>query len=275
MPILLLFYRLMVRPLLREPVRTSLTILAIDLAGGAATGSFRSSMETLAGDNDLEVRASGGVPESVVGTLATLPYSIRVSPRIEDYAVITATKKSLPLIGLDLVAEGSAYAQKDAEKIGVPQIESGSENVLEHLFDAGNIWVGSSAGYKTGDHVELLINDRVRNYTVRGVYADSNGNEFAIVMDLAAAQQALGRYGRVDRLLLTVPETPSLEDWQQRLRGALPAGVEIRPQGTGANENRRMLTAFRWNLRLLSYISLVVGAFLIYNTITVSVVRRR
>ena len=66
----------------------------------------------------------------MVGTLATLPYSIRVSPRIEDYAVITATKKSLPLIGLDLVAEGSAYAQKDAEKIGVPQIESGSENVL-------------------------------------------------------------------------------------------------------------------------------------------------
>src|SRR6267154_901842 len=88
-------------------------------------------------------------------------------------------------------------------------------------------------------------------------------------------RQALGRYGRVDRLLLKVPETPSLEDWQQRLRGALPAGVEIRPQGTGTNENRRMLTAFRWNLRLLSYISPVVGAFLIYNTISVSVVRRR
>jgi putative ABC transport system permease protein len=55
----------------------------------------------------------------------------------------------------------------------------------------------------------------------------------------------------------------------------LPAGVEVRPQGAGTNENRRMLAAFRWNLRLLSYISLVVGAFLIYNTISVSVVRRR
>jgi len=285
MPLLLLFYRLMVRPLFREPVRTSLTILAIglgvavvlaiDLAGGAATGSFRSSMETLAGDNDLEVRASGGVPESVVGTLATLPYLIRVSPRIEDYAVIAETKKSLPLIGLDLVAEGSAYAQRDSEKTGAPQIEGGSENVLEHLGDADSIWVGSSAGYKTDDHVELLINDRVHNYTVRGVYPDSNGNESAIVMDLAAAQQALARYGRVDRILLKVPETPSLEDWQQRLRGMLSAGVEVRPQGTGTNENRRMLAAFRWNLRLLSYISLVVGAFLIYNTISVSVVRRR
>ena len=36
-----------------------------------------------------------------------------------------------------------------------------------------------------------------------------------------------------------------------------------------------MLRAFRWNLRILSYISLVVGAFLIYNTIAISVVRRR
>jgi len=250
-------------------------VLAIDLAGVAATGSFHSSMETLAGDNDLEVRASGGVPESVVGTLATLPYSIRVSPRIEDYAVIAETKKSLPLIGLDLVAEGSTYAQKDSENAGVSEIESGSENVFENLGGADSIWVGSSVGYNRGDHVELLINDRVGKYTVRGVYPDSNGNESAIVMDLAAAQQALSRYGRVDRILLKVPETPSLDDWQQRLRGGLPAGVEIRPQGTGTNEDRRMLAAFRWNLRLLSYISLVVGAFLIYNSISVSVVRRR
>src|SRR5258708_4213231 len=194
---------------------------------------------------------------------------------MEDYAVIAETKRSLPLVGLDLVAEGSAYAQKDSENGGVSETERGSENVFENLADADSIWVGSSVGYKRGAHVELHINDRVGKYTVRGVYPDSNGNESAIVMDLAAAQQALGRYGRVDRILLKVPETPSLEDWQQRLRGALPAGVEVRPQGTGTNENRRMLAAFRWNLRLLSYISLVVGAFLIYNTISVSVVRRR
>ena len=36
-----------------------------------------------------------------------------------------------------------------------------------------------------------------------------------------------------------------------------------------------MLSAFRWNVRVLSYISLIVGAFLIYNTIAISVVRRR
>jgi len=276
----------MVRPLFREPVRSFLTILAIalgvavvlaiDLAGGAATGSFRSSMETLAGDNDLEIVTPGGVPESAVGTLATLPYSVRISPRIEDYAVVADTKKSLPLIGLDLVAEGSAFLQSESQESAGSRTQNDSEDVLlGYLGDADSIWVGSSLGYKAGDRVALLINDQVHDYEMRGVYPDSNGDESAIVMDLAAAQHALVRYGRVDRILLKVPETPSLEDWQQRLRAVLPAGVEIRPQGTGTNENRRMLAAFRWNLRLLSYISLVVGAFLIYNTISVSVVRRR
>jgi putative ABC transport system permease protein len=285
MPLFLLFYRLMVRPLFREPVRTLLAILAIalgvavvlaiDLAGDAATGSFRSSMETLAGDNDLEVTASGGIPENVVGTLATLPYAIRISPRIEDYAAFANSKRSLPLIGLDLVAEGSAYSQNASQNSGQSKTQGTSDNVFKHLGDEGSIWVGSSTGYKTGDRIELLINDRVNNYTVQGVFHDSNGNESAIVMDLAAAQRALNRFGRVDRILLKMPETQSLEEWQQRLRAALPAGVEVRPQGTGTNENRRMLAAFRWNLRLLSYISLIVGAFLIYNTISVSVVRRR
>jgi putative ABC transport system permease protein len=285
MPLFLAFYRLMVRPLFREPVRTLLTILAIalgvavvlaiELAGGAAAGSFHSSMETLAGKSDLEVTASGGVPESVVGTLATLPYSIRVSPRIEDYAVIAATKKSLPLIGLDFVAEGSAYAQSKFQITDDSQTQRASENAFEHLGDADSIWVGSSLGFKTGDHVELLINDRVGDFTVRSVYPDSRGNESAIVMDIATAQHVLARYGRIDRILLKVTETLSLEEWQQRLRAVLPVGVEVRPQGTGTNENRRMLAAFRWNLRLLSYISLIVGAFLIYNTVSVSVVRRR
>ena len=282
---LFLFYRLMLRPLLQEPVRAALTILAvtlgvavvlaIDLAGAAATGSFRASIETLTGDNDLEIVATGGVPESVVGTLATLPYSIRISPRIEDSAVIVATKQTLPLIGLDLVAESGSTWNRMTSESKLSERLTPSEDAMRSLLKLDSIWVGASLGKKPGDRLRLLINDSVREFTIRGVYPDSNGNESAIVMDLAAAQCALNRFGRVDRILLKVPETPSLEEWQERLRAVLPAGVEIRPQGTGTNENRRMLAAFRWNLQLLSYIALIVGAFLIYNTISVSVVRRR
>jgi putative ABC transport system permease protein len=64
-------------------------------------------------------------------------------------------------------------------------------------------------------------------------------------------------------------------DWEAVLTPHLPDGISLARQGARTDENRKMLSAFRWNLRVLSYISLVVGAFLIYNTISISVVRRR
>jgi putative ABC transport system permease protein len=275
-----LFYRLIIRPLLHEPVRTSLTVLAIalgvavvlaiDLAGTAATGSFHSSMETLAGDNDLEITAGGGVPESVMGALAGLPYPVRFSPRVEDFAVMQDTKQTLPLLGLDLV-------EKTNDRGALPegmQIEQ-PEDALRHLGEDDSIWVGASLGRKVGDRMELLINDQVHTYVVRAVFPDSGGNASAIVMDIAAAQHALGRTGRVDRILVKIPAKPGVEEWKQRLASVLPAGVEVRAAGASTDENRKMLAAFRWNVRLLSYIALVVGAFLIYNTVSVSVVRRR
>lgn len=278
MPRLLLFYRLLVRPLFKEPVRAALTllaialgvavVLAIELAGNAAAGSFHSSLETLTADADLEVTASGGLPEKIVGTLATLPYALRVETRVEDYAVIAETKQTVPLIGLDFVAEAS---QRSGLAFQAPQ----SEDALKYLGAKNSVWVGESLGRKSGERVALLINDQVGVYTVRGVFSDSYGNASAIVMDIAAAQQALKRSGRVDRLLIKAPSEVSVEEWQQRLTKALPAGVLVRLAGAETNENRRMLAAFRWNLNLLSYIALVVGAFLIYNTISVSVVRRR
>ena len=286
MPRLFLFYRLMLRPLLQEPVRALLTIfavalgvavvLAIDLAGTAATGSFRASMETLAGDNDLEIVASGGVPETIVGKIATLPYSIRVSSRMEDTAVIADTNQTLPLLGFDLVGEAnSLVAANPPYGSEAGNTFAPSEDAMRFLQKTDGIWVGASLDKRTGDKLRVLLNDQVREFTLRGVYPDSNGSESAILMDLATAQRALNRFGRVDRILLKVEEPPGLEVWQQRVRAVLPDGVEVRPQGTSTNENRRMLAAFRWNLQLLSYIALIVGAFLIYNTISVSVVRRR
>jgi putative ABC transport system permease protein len=285
MPRWKLFYRLMMRPLFREPVRLGLmvlavglgvaVVLAIELAGNAAAGSFHSSMESLAGDNDLEVVASGGVPEAVVATLATQAYAMRLSPRMEDFAVDTRTRETLPLIGLDLIAEGSRYAsQADAGYID-PNNKKSMEESVRDLENPESVWIGASLGKKTGEHVSLLINDRVLDCVVRGVFPEASGNENAILMDIAGAQRALNRFGRVDRILIKLPTNSNLEGWQKRLSGVLPPGAEVRPQGTGTEENRKMLAAFRWNLRLLSYIALVVGAFLIYNTISVSVVRRR
>jgi putative ABC transport system permease protein len=278
-----LFYRLMLRPMLREPVRMGLTILAvaigvavvlaIELAGSAAVGSFHSSLETLAGNYTLEIVAVGGVPDSVVRMLAAEPVPLQYSARMEDYATITESKETQPLVGVDMIAEGSQYLAVDHA-----QTEANSnpiETSLKYLEQPTSVWVGSSLKKKIGDQIELLTNDQKRMCIVRGVYPDSSGNDSAIVMDLAGAERALKRSGRLDRILLKLPKNADSESWQKRIAALLPAGAEIRPQGTATAENRKMLSAFRWNLRLLSYIALIVGAFLIYNTISISVVRRR
>ncbi len=285
MPHLKLFYRLMIRPLFHEPVRLTLTIfavalgvavvLAIELAGNAAAGSFRSSMETLAGDNDLEIVASGGVPESVIASLSSQPLSLRISPRIEDFATVADTRQTLPLIGLDLIAEGNHYVSQDSASVSTLPSGGSPLDSLKLMQDPTSVWVGASLRKNPGDQLRLLLNDQTFLCTVRGVYPDSNGSESAILMDIAAAQKALNRFGRVDRLLLKLPAGANLNKTQERIRAVLPPGVDVRPQGTATNENRKMLAAFRWNLRLLSYIALIVGAFLIYNTISISVVRRR
>jgi putative ABC transport system permease protein len=270
-----IFYRLIVRPLYREPVRTLLTVLAvalgvavvlaIELAGNAAAGSFRSSMETLTGTANLEVTAVGGVPDAVVGALATLPYPIKVQPRIDDFAM-TPAGLTVPLIGLDLIADHPEGFRND-------QPSAGSEDLAQTLT-GDSVWISANLGAHAGDTLPLQVNDTARPYTVRGVMGGSGSSSF-VLMDLATAQRALNRLGRVDRILLTVPSMPSLEQWEQRIRSALPAGVQLRRQGSETDANRRMLSAFRWNLRILSYVALVVGAFLIFNTISVSVVRRR
>ena len=273
-----LLYRLIIRPWLRQPGRALLiffavalgdgAVVAIDLAGDAAAGSFHSSMETLAGKDDFEVTAAGGLPEAIVARLDTLPFALRVSPRIEDHAMVVATGETVPLIGIDFVAQAN-----DAET----KIEGASSGEsLRHINDPDAIWTTSGLGRAVGDKIQLLINDQARVYEVRGLIPDSaQAGGDAILMDIGAAQMATGKSGRVDRILIRTPDTKNFDLWQSKLQQALPAGALLNAQGSETAANRRMLAAFRWNLRMLSYIALLVGAFLIYNAVSVSVVRRR
>jgi len=282
-----LFWRLMVKPLGREPARTALTIaavalgvavvLAMDLASDAATGSFHSSLETLSGRQDFEISAAGGVPEEIIGKLVALPYDWQITPRMEGYASVVDAKRGLPLLGLDLIAEANRSSLPEARPAAPDQIFDSSQFSVEDFAKSDSIWAGQSLGKTRGDTLQLLVNDRTLTFTVRGVYPDDSGSGSAILMDIATAQATLGRVGRVDRIFIRLPQNPvtSLDEWRHRAQQALPEGVQLRAAGAATDENRKMLAAFRWNLRLLSYIALIVGAFLIYNTISVSVVRRR
>jgi len=274
-----LFYRLILRPLRRERLRTALTVLAvalgvaavlsIELAGQAAVGSFRSSLETLTGSANLEVTAPGGIPPEAFARVATAPYALKLHPRIEDYGVIAGEiRRTVPIIGIDVI---NVDMTSEGALGGAPLAADAS--TFSNVWLNESVWASSGLGYKNGDRIRLLINDTASDFTVRGLLNDPAGE--TILMDLAPATRLLRRGGRLDRILIEAPPTHSMEEWETLLRQSLPEGVAIARQGAQTEENRRMLDAFRWNLRVLSYVSLAVGAFLIYNTISVSLVRRR
>ena len=283
---LLRFFRaFLLRPLLREPVRAGLTllavalgvavVLAIELAGQAAAGSFHASLETLVGNQDLEVTAVGGVPEDVYARLARLPYPLHLTARMEDFAVVRPAGEVVPLVGLDLVAQSGAVTGSD----GRSDATLGQANAQQAAPEdwASAVWVGSGLGRKAGDTIRLQLGDSEREYGVAGVLPDVPDAELfrrTVAMDIGLAQQALGRTGRIDRILVRLPPGSDAAKYQAILAKEVP-GVVADRAGARRDENRKMLAAFRWNLRLLSYIALIVGAFLIYNTISVSVVRRR
>lgn len=275
MPSLLVFYRLMLRPLARDRVRTVLAIftvalgvavvLAIELAGDAAAGSFRSSVQALSGREDFEVTAVGGVPGDVVGRLARLPYPIHVTARIESVITVQGIRRPFTLLGVDFLASAADLPG------GQPP---GGRSDGQPVPGERAVWVPKGLGKRPGESIKILVNDRFEEFHVAGVLPAPEVDDL-LVMDIATADEAFGRRGDVDRILVRVPATASLEEWDRRIGAALPDGVTLLRRGAATAENRRMLSAFRWNLRVLSYVALIVGAFLIYNTISVSVVRRR
>ena len=266
-------YRLIVRPMARDPVRTLLTvaavalgvavIVAVDLASEASMGSFRSSLESLEGSASYEITQVGGIPETVYGDLARLPEPLAFSPRIESFALLPSTGEQVPLFGVDLVGDTMPGT------VGAMQRPDVSE-----LIEEPSAWVTASLGVSPGATLELIAGDRRLELRVQGVIDPSRtvAGRF-VVMDIALAQRLLGRIGRLDRIY--VYAQGDARDWNVVLAPLLPPAASILPAGTGTEDSRRMLTAFRWNLRTMSYATILVGAFLIYNTISAYIVRRR
>lgn len=249
-----LLWTFVVRPLRRDAIRTALTVvavalgvavvIAIELAGQAAAGSFQSSLETLLGKTDLQITANGGVDEIWVARLAELPRNMRISPVLETQAIVEGAGP-VQLYGVDLLGAGPVVSSALARRTGM----------------------------SSGGKLPLQINDANHKFTIAKII-DAKDSEF-VLLDIADAQKALGAYGKLDSIDITTSPGEDVTRIESEVRAMLPPAYSLDRPGVRSQENQRMLRAFRWNLRVLSYISLVVGAFLIYNTISVSVVRRR
>ena len=269
-----LLFRLIVRPMVRDRARAFLTvsavalgvavIVAVDLAGDASMGSFRSSLESLQGSASYEITQVGGIPEAVYGELARLEEPLAFSPRIEGFALLLGTGEEVALFGVDLVGD-TTFGETGSR----PRPD------VSELIDVPSVWVTASLGVSPGRTLPVVAGDRRMDLVVQGIIEPSGvrAGPF-LLMDIALAQRLLARLGNLDRIYVHAPPGDE-RDWGARLAPHLPPAAAILPAGTRTDDNRRMLRAFRWNLRMMSYTTILVGAFLIYNTITAYVVRRR
>ena len=248
-------------------------VIAIDLAGDAAAGSFESSMTTLVGRVDYEITANAGVDEQYLAKLAALPVDARFAAVMEQPVVIvrltsthpaSAHSASTTLYGIDIVGSGAGLGGVGGEGIQPEELET-SAVVSSDLAERFH--------WKKGDEITLRGRDHSAKFKIQTIAPKQNTGWIGI--DIGAAQMLLDSSGKVQRIEVFVGPHEDAARVEKLIRAMVPSTWEVETPGARSEENRRMLRAFRWNLRILSYISLLVGAFLIYNTIAVSVVRRR
>jgi putative ABC transport system permease protein len=140
------------------------------------------------------------------------------------------------------------------------------------LFMSGRL--ASRLGLEPGDFVSLARGARARDFHLAGTLAIDQRAELPeniLVTDIAAAQVFLGKIGRLSHIDLRLG---NLEDVEE-LRSALPQGAYVIDTGTRNRARLDMTRAFRINLAALGLLALVIGLFLIYNTISFQVIRRR
>ncbi|HVN78987.1 MAG TPA: ABC transporter permease, partial [Terriglobia bacterium] len=291
-----LFRQFILRFLLRERVRASVTVfgislgiavvIAIQLSNASAVRGFAAAIEAVSGKSSLEIVGSAlGIDETRILELDWLRQYGPISPIIEGEGLASFSPDRtewLHILGVDILKDRSFRDYQLLEFESQNRIPTARE-FLSLLLDPQSIILtrkfADRHGLQVGARLKMITGDRVRIYVVRGLLLDEGpartleGN-FAL-MDIAAAQLALGRLGRLDRLELQVSATDSLEAVEQSIASRLPADLAVERPSRRGRQVEKMLEAFHFNLSALSHISLLVGLFLIYSTISVSVVARR
>ncbi len=297
-----LFRQVIVRQLRLEPVRSAVTVLgvalgiavvvAIRLANVSSLRGFEVALETMAGATSVEIVGPAlGIDETLVPQLGFLRDYGLVSPVVEGDALAEPDRRAesesrpaemLRVLGVDILRD---QPLRDYRLIGFAGGDRppSAQEFLELLLDSRAIVLTEKyarrVGLEVGSTVWLTVGDRRDAFTVRGLLADEGparvlDGHFAL-MDIAAAQLALDRLGRLDRIDVRLDAAVAIEVAEREIAARLPDSLTVQRPARRGQQVEQMLAAFHLNLTALSYVALLVGLFLVYNTVSISVVARR
>lgn len=249
--------------------------LAIRIANDSANASFAAGVDLIAGKAHLEIR--GEIDETLLPKIARAPGVKAATPLVEGVVTLPDWPgEYLRIVGVDLFTNEPFRAFElrqarrknfDFEKwLGAPGIALTKEFADRHRIAEGN-------------RLRVLANSVSRELPVVALIdaGDSPAgaqSRFA-AMDIGWAQELFATQGRLASISLLLDAPGRMPQIAQTLRSHLPDHLTIEPPRQRSFQMQQMLSAFRLNLTALSMVSLLVGAFLIYNTVSASVARRR
>ncbi|MBV8587025.1 MAG: ABC transporter permease, partial [Verrucomicrobia bacterium] len=126
-----------------------------------------------------------------------------------------------------------------------------------------------------GDKIRVQVGEDTVELRI-SFFLTTKGTDSALAaMDIGWAQELLQKSGRLTSVLFRVTQSESRDEVARKLRQQLSTDVTVGPPSDRSALVNQLLSGFQLNLTALSLVSLLVGAFLIYNTITSSALRRR
>ncbi len=279
------------RHLLRHPAQLALaligltlgvgTMVAVDVATASSRRAFELSLQAVNGAATHQITGGPrGIDERLYPQLrahAPAAGALRFAPLVAGY--VTVGERTLQLIGIDPFAAAQLAGGRPVAAAPDPATED--VDGLRRWFTEPGAVVMSAAtaaalGLAINGRFDLAVGGVRQRATLVGRIADAGpGFETVLLTDIAQAQEWLGRAGRLSRIDVRVAEGAAGAALLARLRAQLPADLELHATRAQGGETFAMTDAFTTNLKAMSLLALLVGAFLIYGAVSFAVLQRR
>ena len=276
------------RHLRRHPLLATLNILSVALgvavylatqiANQSANRAFAATVDLVAGKAELEITApAGNLPETCFPIVAATSGISAATPIVRGLATLPDFPgEYLVVLGIDVFTNepfrtfdptGFDAEELDIQRwLGPPgSIALSEEFVARHRLKAGD---------RIRARVNMLDHDLTVGFILRNKGAPLQDSRFA-AMDIGWAQELFRRRGELSAIQLRLTNPRDREKTVAGLRKVLPKDATVRTPAQRTEEVDKMLSGFQLNLSAMSLVSLAVGMFLIYNTVSASVARRR
>ena len=252
-------------------------VVGVDIARESARRAFLISTEAVTGRATHQVLGGpAGLPDSIYRVLRVHLGVRDAAPIVEGLVRAVESRRAMRVLGVDPFAEAPfrPYVGIAAGRVDIAAILTLPGAVLLSPRTAGEL------GLAVGDTFAVFAGGEPRTVHVAGTLEPSDelsrrALADLMLMDIAAAQELLGRTGVLDRIDLRIAGDTSGHALVERIDSALPVGVRLFEAESRTAATLGLARAFETNLSALSLVALVFGMFLIYNAATFSVVQRR